>query len=234
MNLFHLARFAWKEARTVGPAWATVCGLALGVQLLASRATAPEQVPELLFWIAAAFTACYAIACGAILFASELEERSNEFLASLPISPISLLTAKFTCGLASLFAMSATLCASAWLMSARDVLRGTTFMAFVCLFGIESYAWSALCSMTARRVFSAMALAVLCVFSISLVAGSRVFDFGAVRGVLLGVVLVTDVWLAGRWAAGRGWKMENCGGKQCKPSAPTSIVYASSFIQTGR
>src|SRR5271163_4590253 len=102
MFLIQFHRFMWKEYRANRAFWLSCAGMGLAIQLLTwwisidleARAQGLRATPIL-------FGALFAAGCGAMLFAGEREERTNDWLLALSARTDSVLIAKFVFAIAS-------------------------------------------------------------------------------------------------------------------------------------
>ena len=204
------SRFLWKEYRTLRGFWFCVLGFALATQLFLFWVIEKPRDAELsLFYTASVLTACYALGCGAVLFASEREDGTYELIRRLPVAPWGTIAGKLSFAVVSTLLLLLVLHLSAWLFANRgsgdswgDVVGRRDVR--VCLFLVECLAWGLFFSLITGRVLASLLLAVVALLTVSFgTEPSKFMEFNQPRlGALLFVVLA-DAWLAQRWILGR-------------------------------
>ena len=218
---FH--RMFWKEYRVHRALWLSCFLIGIASQLtLGFMALHPEIRSEFLLGAASFFPVMYAVGCGALLFASEREERTADWLTTLSIPPAPSLTAKFAFAVASVVALQTVLALFSLLLlggTSVENLR-TMFLPFALVVLI----WSSLGSLLSQRVLMSVPLT----FLLGLVSHllllyvlvswhQQSFQMNApivfiAVGMLSFCVLVVDIWLGLRWCQGQyidGSSLEN-------------------------
>lgn len=190
MNDVVFWRIFWKEYRAQRLFWLVVAGAALCALaffwMVIDRA---EDRAEFLHVIAFLLPAVYALGCGAILFASEREEGTDELLRQFPLTSVRVLAGKFSFGIVSTLALLALLWPIAWLLTGR-ILVGDVETSWG-IAGLEFLAWSVCFSLTARRTLTALALSLATVLTLR--------AFWPAGLIALPIVIVADVVLAWTW-----------------------------------
>ena len=98
-------RMFWKEYRAQRALLFSCLLIGIVTQItLGFTALHPEIRSDFLLGAASFFPVMYAVGCGALLFASEREERTADWLTTLSIPPAPSLTAKFAFAVASVVA----------------------------------------------------------------------------------------------------------------------------------
>ncbi len=222
MNAHLFRRLAWKEYRVLRPIWLSMLAITVFIQVLLlwsysfMSALPPETsgVVAKLFSVAIVMTAMYALGCTAALFAAEREENTHEFLCLHAPSSRWLIAGKAAIGLASIAGLLVLLWLAAVLFAGGRFPQGDTHLNLWGTFGfatLEVFAWGTLFSLLLKQPLRAAILAVLAasttvhVLSRSVAQRSVYWDFEPYVDVLparlgvLAIVVVVDIWLAGRW-----------------------------------
>jgi ABC-type transport system involved in multi-copper enzyme maturation permease subunit len=204
------SRFLWKEYRTLRGFWLCVLGFALGTQLfLFWVIEKPRDAEYSLFYTASVLAACYALGCGAVLFASEREDGTYELIRRLPIAPWRTIAGKLSFAVISTLLLLLVLHLSAWVLANKgpteswgDVIGRRDGLIF--LFLLECLAWGLFFSLITGRVLASLLLAVVALLTVSYATEPAKFMlFNAFRLTALLFVLLVDGWLAHRWMLGR-------------------------------
>jgi len=98
------SRIVWKEYRAQRTLWIALYLGAVLLQLLFLILSPETQksLPQYPYTIAAVLSVCYAVSCGAMLFAGEREEETDRLLQTLAVAPRQLITGKLTYAVPSL------------------------------------------------------------------------------------------------------------------------------------
>ena len=216
MNSVAIKRIAWKEFRQQIVFFAALIPAAIVVtavlSLLLDSSILGESAengagPLMLIGM---FAALYAAATGGTLYATEREERTQEFLRRLPLESGAIRSGKFVVavGLCLVF-FAATLLFAAVLGS------GSLFLGTFGIAVIEFFAWSLLFSLLSTRPLVAAVLGIGVASAViqiltGIVNGSQYEPFTMTpyanawlpRLVVAAIVLGVDFWLAGRWLGG--------------------------------
>ena len=209
---FH--RMFWKEYRVHRALWfsclliGVVCQITVGFMALH-----PDIRSEFLLAAASFFPVMYAVGCGALLFASEREERTADWLVSLSIPPAPSLTAKFAFAVVSVVGLQSVLALFSLVLlggASAENLR-TLFLPFALVVLI----WSSLGSLLSRRVLMSVPLTFLLglvshllLLYVLLSWHQQSFQMNApvvfiAVGMLSFCALVVDIWLGLRWCQGQ-------------------------------
>ncbi len=214
-------RIVWKEYRAQRAFWISIALLIVIVELLLVvnywqfyRSAAVTERIRVLFSVGLGLVACYALASGATLFATEREGETYEFLRGLPVNPLVVFAAKVVLAVFS----TAVLFIMAWMLAL--VLTGKLpepvfqqgLWALWGLGGVELMAWGILFSLLLRRALVAAICAVTVASGMLWICGLFcIVDGGTgqfadiitktVSGRLLIVALLVaaDTGLAARW-----------------------------------
>ena len=121
-------RMFWKEYRVQRALWLSCLLIGVVFQItLGCAALHPEIRSDVLLSMASVFPVMYAVGCGALLFASEREDRTSDWLVSLSVPPATLLTAKFAFAFVSVVALQLVLALLSLVLlggtSAENLLR---------------------------------------------------------------------------------------------------------------
>jgi len=204
MNHAIFWRIVWKEYRAQRAFWLAVAVTAIVLQIGSLWIAGAHA--SWLFGVSIVLPAFYALGCAVVLFGSEREEGTVEFLRALPASPDPLFAGKLIFGLASTAVMPIPLLIIAWALSpslATALERSGGPGEAVAMWGIWTsgfFAWGLLFSLLTSRVLNAVCLAVtaMVVFLSGLMWLDRLNDWVWIA-VPLAVVAAVDVWLARRW-----------------------------------
>lgn len=206
-------RCVWKEYRTQRPFWAAMLGLALAAQGvgLGCWLCGLVATSDVVYRVALAMAALYALGCGGTLFVAEYEAQTYRFQQQLPIRASWLFWSKIAFALGSTAAWSA----AAWLAAA--MLTGWRLpprphqLALWGLWGmaaLELLAWGVFFSLLTTRSLAAVILAVgtAALSGESLGGGhwarwSLEHDVAALptRAGIVALVALLDVRLGVRW-----------------------------------
>ena len=216
-------RMFWKEYRAQRALLFSCLLIGIVTQItLGFTALHPEIRSDFLLGAASFFPVMYAVGCGALLFASEREERTADWLTTLSIPPAPSLTAKFAFAVASVVALQTVLALFSLLLlggTSVENLR-TMFLPFALVVLI----WSSLGSLLSQRVLMSVPLTVLLGLVSHLLLlyvlvswHQQSFQMNApivfiAVGMLSFCVLVVDIWLGLRWCQGQyidGSSLEN-------------------------
>ena len=217
---FH--RMLWKEFRVHRALWLSCLLIGVVSQFTLGFTTVHSEMrSEVLLGTASFFPVMYAVGCGALLFASEREERTADWLVALSIPRAPSLTAKFTFAVASVLALQSVLALFSLVLlggTSAENLR-TIFLPFALVVLI----WSSLGSLLSRRVLMSVPLT----FLLGLVSHllllfvltswiQQPFRMTTPAYIATGMVsfcaLVIDIWLGLRWCQGQyfdGSSLEN-------------------------
>jgi len=214
-------RLLWKEYRSLRGFWISLLLFALLLQAVLRFLTGPAVSTGTgagLYGIAFLVSTCYALGCGAVLFALEREDRTIDFLRYLPGPPSAVIAGKIVFGVVSSAMMLALLYVSAWMMTPVRLLPITPsetslYVALV----LEALGWGVLFSLICRHVLNALLLAVPAFLAGAWIVGAvpyaghpslsatTVASLFVLGHLLLGLMLVvSDVVFARRWI--RKWK----------------------------
>jgi ABC-type transport system involved in multi-copper enzyme maturation permease subunit len=159
-----LWRILWKEYRAQRSFWLVIAGFGIGLMLLlmllldafSGRFTAP-------WLIAVGLPALYALGCGAVLFASEQEEGTTEFLRIMAARTSRLFAAKVAFSFFSTAALAGLLLAAARLLTWGQALNLASGHGATALYSawatISLLVWGILFSTVCRKVLAAVCLA---------------------------------------------------------------------------
>lgn len=209
-------RIVWKEYRAQRSVWlALLCGTVLLELPVCFRGTTWELPASYPFAVSLAMSVCFAATVVALLFAGEREDRTDEWLAQLPISSRRLVGAKLSAAVLSIasFALAALLTAGAAVWLTRLLLvrppggeivgEGVEILPRAM---IGTVLWGLLFSLATRSVLKSLLLtaaAELTTTGLATIGSNAVGDFDhRIYFGVLGCVLVADVWLARRWTSG--------------------------------
>ena len=208
---FH--RMFWKEYRVHRALWfsclliGVVCQITVGFMALH-----PDIRSEFLLAAASFFPVMYAVGCGALLFASEREERTADWLVSLSIPPAPSLTAKFSFAVASVVALQSVLAIFSLALLGGTTAENLRTMFFP--FALVVLIWSSLGSVLSRRVLMSVPLTFLLglvshlLLLFVLTSWSRQ-PFHVTTPIYIAVGMLSvcalgfDVWLGWRWCLGQ-------------------------------
>ena len=210
MNFYSsFGRIFWKEYRAQRNVW---LALLLGAVLLQSLAfirraglvMLPASYP---FAIALVVSVCFSATVVAILFAGEREDETDEWLAQLPIPGSWLLGAKLA------LAISATLLFTAATLLAGGIITLLSDMPGGQIVGdhpevlpramLGAFVWGLFFSLRTGKVLTTLVCTTTAELITTGIAGNITHEFA--QGIYFGIVgcvLVADVWLGRRWAAG--------------------------------
>jgi len=206
-------RLVWKEYRVQRPFWVAMVALVLAAQsiLLAGLSSGLVTGTDVLFWVALAMGAFYALGAGATLFATEHEAATYPFQRLLPVSALRLFAAKVAFALASTAALFAVVWLAAAVLAGWRLPERQDHLALWGLWGmaaLEMLAWGVLFSLVSTRPLVAVILAVSCAsLTVELLRGGhlglwRIEDYVAalpMRAVVVAMIALVDVWLGARW-----------------------------------
>ena len=230
MNLAIFWRLLWKEYRLQRALWISMAVLtALFLWLLNEVLIAGPDKPLWLYGFALGFPACYALGCGAMLFAGEHENSTYQFQRALPITSLRLMAGKITFALLSTALMAGLM----WSVAAYSVgwmlpPDPWAVWAMPGFCAVELLLWAMLFSLLLKRVVPAAILGVAAA-SISVHSLHSQFSPGFVmdayvqampwRVAVAALVALADVWLGARWLRERS-------GRVHRPSCATACLQA--------
>ncbi|MFG0333826.1 MAG: hypothetical protein ACF8TS_10725, partial [Maioricimonas sp. JB049] len=215
MGRHGFSRLIWKEFHTQGSLW---LALAIGTLMLLSLQLLPmdtfRNMPGYAFYVALVMTACYAGASGAILFAGEREEKTDDWLRQLPMRARTFIGAKFTWLLVSTLLFGAFAGTAGWTVFELVGGRiGDETPMYISLFSralASMMVWAVLFSLLFHRVLLALLAALIMEFTFSITVGnlpvSDVAKDALFATVVLGVA-IADVVLALRWLRGQTFRI---------------------------
>lgn len=236
MNAAIFARVVWKESRTLAGLWLAIL---FGTLFLTTLfiwvmpwfgGTMSGDQTEGAAGLALLMPVFFALGASAVLFASEQEDRTDEWYRLWGAPAGTVLSAKFftavvaTVGLGVLLSLGAALIAGNWIdLSKNDDARGG--LTFVGVGLIELFAWGCFTSLLIKKTLPAIVAAVaangVCV-GLVVEIGNKYFGPTAAladayyppRVVVAAIVLLIDVVLGWRWLAGRSgqrWRAAEIG-----------------------
>lgn len=218
MNATLLWRLVWKDYRVLRGYWLALAVFGAVVQLLAWQLSADPDAAGWQVSMAVVVPGLFAVGGGATLFALEREERTDDFLRSLPVGPWTLFAAKLTLGVVATAALAGLLAALASLqppwISKWDIDRYGVAWAAVMV--AHAFGWALLFSLVLSRPLLATFLAAvawLLAFPLMGLVGSAYLYFSGQAGsgldammasypIVTVVLLAVDGCLAGRWLHG--------------------------------
>lgn len=116
--VFH--RFAWKEYRMLRGFWLAVLVLAVLEQWISTlMLDAGPIVPGWMFASAWGAAALYAVGAAVTLFSAENEERTREFLQTLPTQWLPMFLAKVSLAVGSALLLAGGLCLTGWIIAGQ-------------------------------------------------------------------------------------------------------------------
>jgi hypothetical protein len=216
-------RMFWKEYRAQRALFFSCLLIGIVTQVtLGFTALHSEIRSDFLLGAASFFPVMYAVGCGALLFASEREERTASWLVSLSIPPAPSLTAKFAFGVVSVVGLQSVLALFSLALSGGTSVENlrTMFLPFALVVLI----WSSLGSLLSQRVLMSVPLTFLLglvshllLLSLLVSWNRQSFQMNAPAvfiavGMLSFCALVVDIWLGLRWCQGQyvdGSSVEN-------------------------
>ncbi len=210
-------RMLWKEYRSQRTLW--VCCLVIGIliELLISAALMePQQRHLTLYGMPMFFALLYAIGSGALMFASEREERTSEWLLSLAAPTWPTLVAKFGWAVVSTVVLQIAMVFVTLILTANMAPSPhSEIQTLLVPFGLAALIWAILGSLLSRGVLASvggMVLGWMITIWLPLMFFMLLNDFFLVRpgpiftltlSIVLSIaVLVGDIWLAQRWCQG--------------------------------
>ncbi len=217
MNVAVLSRLLWKEQRAQRSFWLAMAALT-SVSVLLIGALDKSEHPYAWWLSAFIFMApgFYAVGCAAVMFAGEKESGTFPFQAALPVSSLTVFTAKCVSAVLGTAALYAVL-AAAIAVSSGSIFppasdRASLVLASI-LFCLEMLGWgifySLLSAHTLRSVVMATATASLCLNGSFILSAKVAWDMDALasglswRLVIVAVVLAVDTYLGARWMVER-------------------------------
>lgn len=217
MGRHGFSRLVWKEFHAQSALW---LALAIGTLLLLSLQLLPQEtfgtIPAFGFYVALVMTTCYAGASGAILFAAEKEEQTDDWLRQLPIPTSTFIGAKFTWMLASTLMFAAFSGSAAWVsftFTGGKSDEQTPFYVTLFLRALASMmVWSVLFSLLFHRVLLALLTALVMEFVFSITTGNLPIPDpakDAIFAIVVIAVAIVDVLLARRWYSTKPFRVSS-------------------------
>ncbi|MEO2045351.1 MAG: hypothetical protein ABGX16_02115 [Pirellulales bacterium] len=208
-------RFVWKEFRMLRGFWLTVGLLGIVEQYVSSQLMFDTHaVPGWMFASAWGAAALYAVGASVTMFSAESEDGTREYLQQLPGRWPPLLAGKLTSGVVSALALAGVLCITGWMVAGGQWPATAAIQTGLAIGGVavlETIAWGLFFSLQLRQPLLA-AIATIGAASVGVQLAIRftpnsqqAFTAAAYAGavpnrlLLIGFVLVVDVWLAARW-----------------------------------
>ena len=212
MNRSIFWRLVWKEYRLQRALWIAIAVLTFLLQgiVVGTVASSVDRV-NYLFGFALTMTACYAMGCGAVLFAAERETGTFEFQRVLPVSSLRLFAAKVTFALASTSALILALFLSAaWLSGWRlpDAQTHLALWAVLGLGALEVLTWGIFFSLLSAHPLFAAILGISVASTVVHLSAPNALSLShlpsylptvPLRAVILALVALADFWLGLRW-----------------------------------
>ena len=213
MNNPILWRLVWKEYRLMRSFWIAMAVITVLLEvLLCVTIWDPGVRVRMVFTIALALPAFYAMGCGATLFATEHETGTYQFQRSLPISAARLFFGKLPFGLLSTPLLFLLLWLSAWALCGWRLPRADDHAGLWRLCGvaaIEFFLWGVFFSLISKQPMKAAVLAAIAgsatIHFITMAGANQVMEIYfkpsslPYRGIVASVVALADVWLGYRW-----------------------------------
>lgn len=209
-------RVFWKEYRVHRSLWLSCLALAVVFQFgLACAYSDGNGRGAVLDTLTVWFPAMYAVGCGALLFASEREERTCEWLLALDAPPAATLSAKLAFGLSSTIALQLVLATFSVFLT-----RDPDWMMYLPV-GLIVMIWSILGSIVSRRVLiSIPAMLFWCVVTVAWPIFLLQYVYWLTFGepltlakdnrwlpgsvcLAIAAFVAGDVWLGWRWCQGQ-------------------------------
>ena len=201
MRACGLHRVLWKERCATRRIFRLVWGYATAADVFLCL-IARGGASDFRFSAASSLAACFAICCGAGLFAKEREEGTVDFLLGMPATRAELIVGKLLFGVMASLAMAGLLALQAWLFAGGQL--PSKALAGACLLSLQALGWGIFCSLATRDALNAIGWAVVGVFAVSLIAGGGPLTSPEpARLILLLAVWGVDLWLAWRWTGPR-------------------------------
>lgn len=215
-------RILWKEYRFQRTLWLSclVIGLLFEVVLASTTSDLSRRAGNLL-QLSQIFAIMYAVGCGAVLFASEREERTSDWLLCLSASPGPTLSAKLLFAVASTVALQLVLSCFAMILSAGLFPNVNDYgeqLDWRWPLGLVVLIWSSLGSLFSRRVLNSIGAmgfwwAVTFLFPLLLTRwiwlsfyGIRFDAWHPWNRVMIlfavSILIAAEIWLGWRWCQG--------------------------------
>jgi len=207
-----LARLWWKETRTLWPAWPTLFGAGVLLQWILLASGSEGVRSGVLIPIALCWAAIYAFVAASSAFAGERETGTLDLLDALPVDRRTLWLGKATFVLASTLGLALVMLALGYLGSSdvRNVPGQSRFCAVFGTLLFEAVAWGLLASALLRNPMLAGILALICVTSVSYLAGEGIVATFEGQAVILARLVMGTLALAASaiaiiWRPLSGW-----------------------------
>ena len=206
-------RMFWKEYRVHRALWLSCLLIGIVTQITLGFTTVhPEMRSEVLLGAASFFPVMYAVGCGALLFASEREDRTSDWLVALSIPPAPSVTAKFAFAVVSIVALQSVLA-----LFSLALLGGTSaenLRSMFLPFALVVLVWSSLGSLLSQRVLMSVPLAALLalvshLLLLFVLVNSIQPPFRVNVPVFIAIAMLSvcalavDLWLGWRWCRGQ-------------------------------
>ncbi len=215
MHDLSIRRLIWKEYRTQRSLWlALVAGAVLLQSLVLWYPAAGSirlQFPLVITYV---LSACFAAACGGILFAGEDEEETRAFLRQLPLQPWRAVLAKLSFGIGAVLAfLCVTLVTAALVVVVGGGYLGEMLRQDLTVYGKSvagTFFWGVLLSLLTRRVLPTVVCTLIAeVLLVGFLSNFWVHSPHESVGqytsyaAAIAIVAAADVVLTLRWAAGQ-------------------------------
>ncbi|HEY2894022.1 MAG TPA: ABC transporter permease, partial [Pirellulales bacterium] len=210
-----LWRLAWKEYRAIRAFWISLLGLVVLAELLVMQFSARGVWSiNLIYMIALAAPAFFALGCAGTAFSMEREEGTYEQMRAAPVEAWQLLVSKLSVTLLATAAMFAVAWPIALVASGRTLPPAETLSGMVEMWlaaAVEAIAWGTFFSLLSARPLISVLLALFVssttahVSSWMVANGVHAFEAKyyvqavPLRLLIAGSVLAIDIYLGLRW-----------------------------------
>ena len=170
----------WKESRLLAPLWLTIMLVFIGVTAVSAAMFARGSL-EAFVRINIVSCCAFALLAGISMFAFERENKTDQFLANLPVNGSVVFRSKFLIGLAAMMLFVVVASAITWITFSQ-IQNGFLsqesrfeYLGSSVLLPLECYAASVLMSLLFRRILSAVIASMVFVFVIVITTSMAVF-----------------------------------------------------------
>jgi hypothetical protein len=219
MSSTPFVQLLWKEYRAARAFWLSLIVLVIAAQGLTFWLSDDADYNVKMVWnLALAAPAFFALGCAGAAFAVEQEEGTFDFLQAAPVSPRQVFTSKLLLAAAATLAMFLLLWPLALVVTGGELPAAKTLSGMLGLWilaAVEALAWGTLFSLLSARPLVAICLALVTTSTIvhlsawsTLAPGEHDFSFAPylhavpLRALIVAAVLAADVYVGLQWLRG--------------------------------
>jgi hypothetical protein len=229
VNTTPYLHLCWKEYRSIRGFWVCIVALTIFLQVLViESSTNPRDANGLVFILALAFPALFAVGCAGTAFAAERDEGTYEFLRTVPVRSRQIVISNLTITVLATLVMCVVLLVFALLLTRGSPPQSPMLSDMAGLWlvaALEAIAWGTLFSLMLARPLLAVILAIAAGSTIvnvmAWIAASspgHMLSLGDYSQVLVGRLLVAAIVFAIDIYLGLNWLHRDTSQQKKSPS----------------